>query len=258
MSDNPFAPPEPFEGLPAHGRREGSRHWSSAAIIAAGLAGGLLLSGVTAGGVLAVVEVAGSSGPSDTSSGSGGAPDLPAPSPSSSPGSGRASGPGSSVTIDFPDGTTGRFAVPAGLHHQPDEDDAGHVALAADGDGAAYLDLYTDETTASKAHDLALTAAQEASDDRNHGNTTSSISLHTVGGHRAAQYRLSRHDGNGSFDALVTVVLVGHEDIGLYWSDDAQHFTAASGQRAAAALLSSMRITAGSGDGATPAVSSGR
>jgi hypothetical protein len=253
VSENPFAPPERFEGLPPHGHRPGRRRWSSPAIIAVGLAVGLLLGAVTTAGALVLVGIARST----PSGGAAQTQDSPAPLPT--PGSGGSGGSGSrAVSIDFPDGTTGRFTVPAGLHHQPDEDDAGHIALAADDGGAAYLDLYTDETTASKAHDLARTAAQEATDDRNHGDTTGSISIHTVGGHRAAQYRLTRHDGNGSFDALVTVVLIGHEDIGLYWSDDAQHFTAAGAQAAEAALLRSMRVTSGSGDGATPAVSTSR
>jgi hypothetical protein len=249
VSENPFAPPERFDGFPPHRGRPGGRRWSSAAIIAVALAAGLLLGAVTTGGAVVLVAVASSAPSADATHSQG----SPAPLPTSGSG-----GSGRSVSIDFPDGTTGHFTVPAGLHHRPDEDDAGHVALAADGSGATFLDLYTDETTASKAHDLALTAAQEATDDRNHGNTTGSISFHAVGGHHAAQYRLTRHDGHGSFAALVTVVLVGHEDIGLYWSDDAQHFTAASAQAGEAALLRSMRVAPGAGGGATPAVSTGR
>jgi hypothetical protein len=213
-------------------------------IFVVALTSGLALAAVSSLTVYALVsDPAGSSGPGSASSpapgpGPGPGPDggSPAPGPST---------PDGSVSIDFPDGTTATFVVPAGMHHEADQDDDGHVALAADGDSAAYLDLYTDETTGSKARDLRLTAAQDQTDDRNHGNTAGSITYRSVGGHSAAQYRLTHHDDNGSFDALVTVILVGHETIGLYWSDDSQDFNASVGQRTEAAVLHSFQVAGG-------------
>jgi hypothetical protein len=245
VSDNPFGPPERFDDDPFAGAAFPApprRRWPSWLIVTVALVSGLALGAASSLGVYAL----GSADPAESSSqasGPGGGGPNPGPST-----------PGGSLSIDFPDGTTATFVVPDGLHHDADQDDDGHVALAGDGDSAAYLDVYTDETTGSKARNLPLTAAQAQTDDRNHGNTAGAITYRSVGGHQAAQYRLTHHDDDGSFDALVTVILVGQETIGLYWSDDSDDFAATDGQRNEAAVLHSLRVSGGDGSANTASV----
>jgi hypothetical protein len=232
VSDNPFAPG--YSSYPAPRRRS----WPSWLVVVAGVLSGVVLAAGSTAGVVLIAT-------SDTSpsSGSGSSSSGPIPLPGASPRSGQS--PDGTARIDFPDGSTGTFAVPSGLHHDTADDDDGHVALAADDDSAAYLDLYTDETTASQARDLHLAATQDATDDRNHGNKTGAITYRTVGGRAAAQYRFSHQDGSSTFDALVTVVLVGNEQISLYWSDDADDFNAGTAQRSSAAVLTSLHVSGG-------------
>jgi hypothetical protein len=232
VSENPYGSPAPPPGGPGYlgyppPRRRG---WPSWVIVVVGVVSGIVLAGAST----AAIGLAASSDDTPSSSSSAAAPGGT----SSQPDDG-------TLQIDFPDGSTGTFAVPAGLHHDQADDDDGHVALESDGDDAAYLDVYTDETTASQARDLHLVAAQNATDDRNHGNKTTAITYGTVGGHQAAQYRFSHHDGNGTFDGLVTVVLVGNEQISLYWSDDVNDFSANTGQLASAAVLHSLQVSDG-------------
>jgi hypothetical protein len=209
-------------------------------IVVVGVVSGIVLAGASTG----AIGLAASSDDTPSSSSSASAPAGPSPR-SSSPGGTSSQPDDGTLQIDFPDGSTGTFAVPHGLHHDQADDDDGHVALESDGDDAAYLDVYTDETTASQARDLHLVAAQDATDDRHHGNKTTAITYHSVGGHQAAQYRFSHHDGNGTFDGLVTVVLVGDEQISLYWSDDVDDFSANTGQLASAAVLDSLQVSDG-------------
>jgi hypothetical protein len=208
-------------------------------IVIVGVVSGIVL----AGGSTVALGLAASSDDTPSSSSSASAPADPSPG-SSNPGDTPSQPDGRALQIDFPDGSTGTFAVPDGLHHDQADDDDGHVALESD-DDRAYLDVYTDETTASQARDLHLVAAQNATDDRNHGNKTTTITYRTVGGHPAAQYRFSHHDSNGTYDGLVTVVLVGDEQISLYWSDDVDDFNPSTGQLASAAVLHSLQVSDG-------------
>ena len=52
-------------------------------------------------------------------------------------------------------------------------------------------------------------------------------------------------DGSGTYDGLVTIVLVGNEQISLYWSDDVDEFSASAGQQASAAVLHSLQVNDG-------------
>ncbi len=205
-----------------------------------GVVSGLALAGAS---TAAIVGLATTSDPPSSSS------SASAPSAGGNPSPGDGSG-DRSLQIEFPNGATGTFAVPTGLHHEPDDDDDGHVALAADDDDNVYLDLYTDDTTASNAHDLHRMAQEAATDDRNHSNVVSAITFRTVGGRSAAQYTLTHQGDNGdaTFESLVTVVLVGDEELSLYWTDDPDDFLPDGGQKDAAAVLASLHVSGGSND----------
>jgi hypothetical protein len=241
VSENPYGPPAPPPGGPGYlGYPPPPRRgWPSWLIVVVGVVSGTALAGAS---TVAVGLVASSV---DTPSSSSSAAAPAGPSPGSSDPSGTPSQPDNgSLKIDFPDGSTGTFALPDGLHHDQADDDDGHVALQSDDDGA-YLDVYTDETTASQARDLHLVAAQDATDDRNHGDKTTAITYRSVSGYQAAQYRFSHDDSSGTYDGLVTIVLVGSEQISLYWSDDADGFSASAAQQASAAVLHSLQVNDG-------------
>ncbi len=209
--------------------------WPSWVIVVVSLVAGVALAG---GSTAAFVGIA-TSDHDTTTSGSAANP-VPDPGPSSAD-------PGTSgsdrLSIDFPDGASGTFTLPAGLEHDADNDDDGHVAIAKSEDDGPYLDVYTDETTGSLASDLREAAAQEASSTVRYGGKTGPITYRTIAGHRAGQFRVAyTRTGHPPYDALVTVLLEGKDMMSLYWADRVGAFSSQDGQRAESSVLQSLRI----------------
>jgi hypothetical protein len=221
--DHPYGP----------GPRRGWPGWLIATI---GIVGGLVLLAVPAtGGWLLVSE-----SPADSSSGPVAAPPSPTdPTPDPGVGVGR-----ERLDIDFPDGSTGSFAVPVGMQHDADGDDEGHIAMwSADSADTPYLDVYTEDTAASRRSDLSGVAAQERADEVDRGGRASTITYRTVGGHRAAQFTVQYKGkyADQAYEDLVTVVVVGRQALALYFEDQPQSFDAKRAHTDTASLIASFR-----------------
>jgi hypothetical protein len=222
--------------------------WPSWLIVVVSLVAGLALAG---GSTAAFVGLA-TADPYTTTSGSaanpGPDPEDPTPTPDGDPGTSDPERP----SIDFPDGASGTFAVPAGLEHDADNDDDGHVAIVKSKSEGPYLDVYTDETTGSLATDLRQVAAQEASSTARYGGRTGPVTYLTIAGHRTGQFRVTyTRTGHAPYDALVTVLLEGKDMMSLYWADRVGTFSSQDGQRAESSVLQSLRVDDSTGRGSS-------
>jgi aromatic ring-cleaving dioxygenase len=237
VSDNPYAPAVApgGQGGPAGPRRG----WPSWLIATVAIVGGLVLMAVPVTGELLFTSQAESDSASGAVVASPSPSSTPSPAPDPSADVGR-----EQLDIDFPNGDTGSFAVPVGMQHDAGGDDEGHVAMwSVDPFGAPYLDVYTDDTAASRRSDLRGVAADERAFDVNKGGRASAIIYRSVGGHRAAQFTVQFKGkyADQVYDNLVTVVVVGHQILAVYFSDHPQTYVDQRAHADSAAVIRSFR-----------------
>jgi hypothetical protein len=236
VRENPYA-------APARGHSPNPRPgWPTPLLLLVGLVSGLtLMAGPVALGIAVATPDRGSPHSASPVSPSRAPHRAPSSSPTGPP---SAAGP---LTIDFPDGARGTFTAPAGLQHEANEDEDGHVALAGEASNPPYLDVYTDRTSASMEGDLHAAAAHERRLASSAGVRTTSVSYFTYAGQDIAQFRMHQSETKDldAYDALVTVVLVKHNLMALYWADDPAEFTLLDANADELAVVRSMDVEGG-------------
>ncbi len=138
----------------------------------------------------------------------------------------------------------GTFVVPVGMQHDADKDDDGHVAMkSADSGGTPYLDLYTDDTAASRRSDLRPPRPRSAptrwTTEAGLRSSPTAPSADTEPAQFTVQYKGKYADQ--VYEDLVTVVLVGRQVLAMYYEDHPQVFVAKRAHADTASLIASYR-----------------
>jgi hypothetical protein len=145
-------------------------------------------------------------------------------------------------TVGFDGGETASFQAPAGMTRTACCGSY-HVGLTGAGANAPSLDVSTDDSPKSAAHDLHGLAAQEATYDARYDGKSGKISYTTLGVHDVAQYTFTyRIHTSHPIREMVTLMLIGHEELSLYWSTDEQHFSDPVARATEAAVVRSMQF----------------
>lgn len=145
-------------------------------------------------------------------------------------------------TVGFDGGETASFQAPAGMRRTACCATY-HVGLAGTGASAPTLDVATDDSPNTVAHDLHALAVQESTYDARYDGTSGPISYLKLDGHNVAQYAFTyRLHSARPIREMVTLMLVGHEELSFYWAQDAQHFSESVARDSEDAVVGSLRF----------------
>lgn len=145
-------------------------------------------------------------------------------------------------TVGFDGGETASFQAPDGMTRTACCATA-HVGLTGTGTNAPTLDAYTDDSPNTVAHDLHALAVQESKYDARYDGKSGPVTYLTLDGHEVAQYTFTyRIHSPHPVREMATLMLVGHEELSLYWAQDEQHFSASVARATEAAVVGSLRF----------------
>jgi hypothetical protein len=145
-------------------------------------------------------------------------------------------------TVGFDGGETASFQAPAGMTRTACCATS-HVGLSGTGANAPTLDAYTDDSPNTVAHDLHALAVEESKYDARYDGKSGKVSYLTLDGHEVAQYTFTyRIHSTHPVREMATLMLIGHEELSLYWAQDDQHFSASVARTTEAAVVGSLRF----------------